>query len=222
MNETGTAAVATTAPKPPKPRLRGVSHLVAACIAIPATIALGVHARGGSTTAASVVYGLSLILLLGTSAVYHTPMWTQRIRMVLRRLDHSMIFLLIAGTYTPLCIILGGGAATILLPLVWVGAAAGVLMTLFWLHRPRFLTALPYLLLGWAVVPYVFDIYAAIGAVGSGLIAIGGLFYTVGALMYAGRWPHLSPRIFGYHEVFHLLVIAAAACHYAAVWRSVG
>ncbi len=204
-----------------KPRLRGIPHLCAAVVALPVVAVLVHHAAPGLASTAALVYGLSLITLLSVSAVYHTPMWSPEARMRLRRVDRSAIFVLIAGTYTPMCVALGGDAYTQLLPIVWGAAAIGIVMAISWVRAPRFATAAPYVLLGWAIVPYLGDLYRATGTAPLALIGAGGVLYTVGALIYARRSPDPVPEVFGYHEVFHVLVILASVCHYAAVWRMV-
>lgn len=208
-------------PPKTKPRLRGVPHLVAAILVVPVVALLVQRAAEGRARSAVIVYGVSLFVLLATSAVYHKPMWTPTTRMRLRRVDRSAIFILIAGTYTPMCASIGGDAYSLLLPIVWGGAAVGVLIAVSWVQAPRWVTAGPYVLLGWAIVPYIGELYASIGLVSFALIGVGGGIYTVGALIYARRWPDPVPEVFGYHEVFHVLVVAAAGCHYAAVWRMV-
>jgi hemolysin III len=135
--------------------------------------------------------------------------------MWMRRLDHSAIFLLIAGTFTPLCLLLGDGRARTLLAVVWVGAGLGILRALLWPRAPRAVATVLYVLLGWAAVPLVPAMWRTLGPVSLLLLATGGLLYTVGAVIYAARRPDPFPRVFGYHEVFHLLVIAAAGLHFA-------
>jgi len=210
----------STIPALPKPRLRGVLHLIAAIAFVPAVVVLVLHARSGAGLGAA-VFGGSLVALLTASAVYHTPHWTPHIRGLLRRLDHAMIYVLIAGTYTPLCVQLGGSAATVMLPVVWAAALVGVVKSLVWPQSVRWLTAVLYVVLGWAAVPYGAAMYTVLGLTVLTLIGAGGLMYTVGAVVYARKSPNPAPRTFGYHEIFHALVIAAAVCHYAAVWMTV-
>ena len=204
----------------PKPRLRGVVHLIASIAFVPAVVALILHARTGSGLTAF-VFGGSLVAVLSVSAIYHTPRWPEPIRARLRLLDHSMIYVLIAGSYTPLCSPLGGSAATIMLPLVWVAALLGVVKSLLWIESPRWVTAGLYVMFGWAVIPYASDLYVVLGPTILTLIAIGGFLYTLGAVVYACKWPNPAPSTFGYHEIFHVLVVAASTCHYAAVWMTV-
>jgi hemolysin III len=139
----------------------------------------------------------------------------------MRRLDHSAIFLLIAGTYTPLCLLLPAGTGLRLLAAVWVGAALGIVQSLLWVHAPKPLVAGIYVALGWAVLPVLPTLGAVLGTPALVLLAGGGAAYTLGAVIYATRRPDPFPKVFGYHEVFHALVIAAAACHFAVVARAV-
>lgn len=198
-----------------KPLLRGVSHEIAAGIALAGLVALVLLAPGPRARVAALVYGLSLVALFSVSALYHRPTWSPRARLWMRRLDHSAIFLLIAGTFTPLCLLLGDARARTMLTVVWVGAGLGILRALLWPRAPRALATALYLLLGWVAVPLVPAMYRALGGVPLALLAGGGVLYSVGAVIYATRRPDPFPRVFGYHEVFHALVIAAAGLHFA-------
>jgi hemolysin III len=217
------------APNPPpvrvKPTLRGVSHEIAAYLALPSVVFLVVAAPRGAATAAAAVYGGSLVFLFSASAFYHRPFWPPRARELVGRIDHAAIFLLIAGTYTPFCLLLGPTLGRALLAFVWTIAAGGVLLSLLWCHAPKKGMAAIYVLYGWTIVPVVPALRASVGGGTLALLLLGGLFYTVGAAVYAYRRPDPLPRIFGYHEIFHLLVVAAAACHYlvvSAVVRTLG
>jgi hemolysin III len=201
----------------PKPLLRGVSHEIAAGIALFAWLVLAALAPSGPARAAANVYGLSLVTLFAVSAVYHRPTWRPRARLVMRRLDHAAIFVLIAGTYTPMCLLLPSGTGRTLLAVAWGGAALGVIQSVFWVKAPKPLVAAAYVVLGWVVVPVMPTLAATLGAGGITLLATGGGLYTLGAVVYAMRRPDPFPRVFGYHEIFHALVIAAAACHFALV-----
>jgi hemolysin III len=204
-----------------KPLLRGVSHEVAAFVALAAWIALAAVAPAGRGRAASNVYGASLFTLFLVSAVYHRTNWRPRARTWMRRLDHSAIFVLIAGTYTPLCLLLPPPTGVTLLALVWGGAALGIVQSVAWAYAPRPLVAALYVALGWAVVWVLPTLRAVLGPSALALLFIGGAAYTVGAVIYAARRPDPFPRVFGYHEVFHALVIVAAACHFAVVLQAV-
>ena len=205
-----------------KPLLRGVSHEVAAAFAAFGWLALVRAAPGPRAAAAAGVYGLALTAQFGVSALYHRPRWGARARLLMRRLDHAAIFLLIAGTYTPICLLIPGHGGGTLLAGVWAGAAAGVALSIAWPMAPKWLMAGLCVALGWAVVPVLPALRAAIGAGGLALLMAGGAAYTVGAVVYATRRPDPFPRVFGYHEVFHALVVVAAVCHYAAVAGVVG
>jgi hemolysin III len=201
-----------------KPRLRGVSHQYAFYVALAAGAALVVLARGGEARVAALVYGLSLCAMFGASALYHRIDWSPRPRAWLRRLDHSMIFVLVAGTYTPFALLVVAPAlGWTLLVVVWAGALAGVLISLMWIDAPRWLTAILYVALGWASIVMMPQLWDRAGPLAVAMLAAGGLLYTVGAVVYARRRPDPVPRVFGYHELFHALVIAAAAVHFAAV-----
>src|SRR5512147_1157407 len=204
-----------------KPLLRGVSHEVASGVALAGGVALVAVAQGPAARAAAAVYGASLFALFAVSALYHRPTWPDRARLILRRLDHSAIFLLIAGTYTPFCVLLGGPRGSALLALVWTGALLGVVQSVIWPRAPRALVAALAILLGWAVFPLLPALRAAAGGRSIALLLAGGILYTVGAVIYAARRPDPFPRVFGYHEVFHLLVIAAAALQFVAVEAAV-
>jgi hemolysin III len=202
----------------PKPRLRGVLHQYAFFVALVLGAGLVAAAPGGRARVAASIYAVSVAGLLGTSALYHRRDWTVRARMWMRRLDHSMIFVLIAGTYTPFALlVLHGGLARAILIVVWAGAALGTLLNLVWVRAPKPVTAAVYLALGWVAVAAMPQMARAIGAVGVGLVILGGVLYTAGAVIYAIRKPNPVPGVFGYHEVFHALVVAAAAAHFAAV-----
>lgn len=200
-----------------KPLLRGVSHEIAAFAAVFAWIALVATASSDRARLAATVYGASLVALFAVSAVYHRPTWQPRARLVMRRLDHAAIFVLVAGTYTPMCLLLPPASGLPLLAVVWGGAALGVVQSVFWVTAPKPLVAAAYVVLGWVVVPVLPTLTALLGPGAIALLAGGGALYTLGAVVYAVRRPDPFPRVFGYHEVFHALVIAAAACHLAVV-----
>jgi hemolysin III len=213
------------APNPPqnrtKPLLRGVSHEIAAYVALPAVAALVARAGGGSGRVAALVYGASLLVLFTASAGYHRPMWSLEARRILWRIDHAAIFVLIAGTYTPFCMLLGGAWRQRMLALVWAIAAAGIVVSLAWVSAPKRLMAGLYVLFGWIAVPVLPALHAVIGPRALLLLFTGGLLYTVGALVYAARRPDPYPAVFGFHEIFHLLVVAAAACHFVVVGSAI-
>src|SRR5919106_875481 len=221
MGERATAArdAATDAIKAVKPRLRGVSHQWAFFVSLFLGVGLIVAADTPRSTLAVAIYAVSLSALFGTSALYHRVNWRRpSARRWMRRLDHSMIFLLIAGTYTPFALlVLHGTLATAILVAVWAGALAGTIVEMIWIEAPKWVTAIIYLSLGWVAIIAFPELWQELGVTGSVLVAAGGLLYTVGALVYATQRPDPSPAVFGYHEIFHLLVIAAAAAQFAAV-----
>jgi hemolysin III len=204
-----------------KPLLRGVSHQIAAFAAAPAVLSLVVRAKGGAAELAASVYGASVFTLFAVSALYHRPFWPPRARAIIGRVDHSAIFLLIAGTYTPFCLLLGPGAGYKLLAAVWAAAALGILFVVVWAEAPKPLKAALYVLMGWFIVPCVPALRAAIGDDKVMLLIGGGLAYTGGALVYALRRPDPFPAVFGFHEIFHVLVIAAATCHFIVVAHAI-
>jgi hemolysin III len=202
----------------PKPRLRGVVHQYSFFAALAAGIVLVVLAEGATATAAAWVYAAALAAMLGASALYHRFPWrSAAARLWARRVDHAMIFVFIAGTYTPFTLlVLEGGLRAAVLATVWGAAALGLLVKLAWVDAPRWLSAVAYLAVGWVGVIAVPQVFAAGVAMGV-LLAVGGGLYTVGALTYASTWPNPFPATFGFHEVFHVLVVAAAVTQFVAV-----
>jgi len=211
---------AAGAPRRTKPLLRGAIHELAFALAVSAGVLLVAAARGPVAKAGCALYAASLAGLLGISALYHRPMWPDRIRIWLRRVDHSAIFVLIAGTYTPLALTLPAPLDRQMLVLAWAGAALGVSRAVFWPRAPRWVSAGLALLLGWISVAYLPAVHAATSAPVTALLAVGGALYSLGAVAYALRRPDPWPRVFGYHEVFHALVVLAAACHFAAIVKT--
>jgi hemolysin III len=213
------------APNPPqhrkKPLLRGVSHQIAAFLAAPAAAALVMGAGGGSARAAALTYGASLLTLFAVSATYHRPTWSLRVRRVLWRIDHSAIFVLIAGTYTPFCVLLGGAVGRLALAAVWIGAAIGVTVAIAWPDASKRVMAAIYVGFGWMAFPVLPMLRAKLGGHALALLFAGGLLYCLGALVYARRRPDPFPAVFGFHEIFHLFVIAAAACHFVVVGSAI-
>jgi hemolysin III len=201
-----------------KPRLRGVSHQWAFFVSLGAGAALIFAASGAREVIAMSIYSFSLSAMLGTSALYHRVTWTPEVRRWMRRLDHTMIFVFIAGSYTPFALlVMHGRLANAVLIVVWATAAAGIVLNLVWISAPYWGSALVYVGTGWVAIVTLPQLWEEIGPVGVGLIALGGALYSAGAIVYARRKPDPRPQVFGYHEIFHLLVIAAAAVQYAAV-----
>jgi hemolysin III len=201
-----------------KPRLRGVFHQWAFFVSLAAGAVLILLANGSRATIAAAIYAFSLSALLGVSALYHRINWQPAARRWMRRLDHTMIFVLIAGTYTPFALlVLHGDLARIVLVAVWVMAGAGTVLNLLWWNAPKSVTAAVYISTGWAALLAIPQLWDGLGPIGFGLIVLGGILYTAGAVVYARKRPDPRPAVFGYHEIFHLLVIAAAVCDFAVI-----
>jgi hemolysin III len=202
-----------------KPRWRGRLHRIAFYISIPQGIALVVAAAGWLSLVATTVYALSLSGLYAVSSAYHRRMWSPRGLVRMQRLDHSMIFVLIAGTYTALCLlVLHHVWAYVVLGLVWAGAVAGIVMKIWGMERTRRITGAMYIVLGWLAVLIAPQLVTRVGLPVLVLIAAGGVLYTLGAVVLLRGRPDPSPHVFGYHEVWHAMVVSAAACHYAAIF----
>ena len=200
------------------PLLRGVSHAWAFWFALAAGAVLMVLAPDGHARLAALIYGIGLCALFAGSGLYHRWRWDPRWRPLLRRIDHSTIFVFIAASYTPIALlVLDGPLRIVVLVGVWAGAIAGVVFSVAWISAPRVLTAGTYLGLGWFAVVTIPQLVDRLPATPLLLLAAGGVFYTAGAIVYAGQRPNPWPRTFGFHEVFHAFVIAAAAAHFAAM-----
>jgi hemolysin III len=200
------------------PLLRGVSHAYAFWLALIAAAVLVALAPTWEARVASAVYGTGLCALFAASGLYHRWRWDPRWRPLLRRIDHSTIFVFIATSYVPIALlVLPGDLRIVVLVTVAAGALAGVVLTVAWISAPRWLTAAVYLALGWVSVITLPDLVERLDAAPMALIVAGGLLYSAGAVVYATRRPDPWPRTFGFHEVFHALVIAAAAAHFAAM-----
>ena len=201
-----------------KPRLRGVFHQYAFFVSLASGTLLVLLAATTRASVAAAIYAASVSALFGVSALYHRVTWNGPARRRMRRLDHAMIFLLIAGTYTPVgLLVLNGTLATVVLAVVWGGALVGIVLELVWTGAPRWLGGTVYLALGWVAVVAMPQVFVRLGVAGGLLIVAGGLIYSAGAAVYGLRRPDPSPAVFGYHEVFHLLVIAGVAAHFLAI-----
>ncbi|MGT2424988.1 PAQR family membrane homeostasis protein TrhA [Amnibacterium kyonggiense] len=199
-----------------KPTWRGWIHAVTAPVAAVAGLVLVALANGPEARWACVVFVLTSILLFGNSALYHRIDWSPRMKRALKRVDHANIFLLIAGTYTPLALLaLPPAQGVPLLCIVWAGALLGVAFRVFWVGAPRWLYVALYLALGWAAVAYFVPLFEADAAMML-LVAIGGLFYTAGAICYGLKRPNPFPGRFGFHEIFHTCTVLAFLCHWTA------
>jgi len=209
-------AAAVDAVVEPRPSWRGWIHAATFPIAIAAGIVLIVLAEGAPAKWAAAVFMATSLLLFGNSALYHRFDWGPKTKAVLKRIDHANILLLIAGTYTPVAVLaLPPAKGALLLSLVWGGALLGILFRVFWIHAPRWLYVALYLLLGWAAIMYLPDLFVANAAM-MVLIAVGGLLYTGGAVVYAMKRPNPWPGHFGFHEIFHVCTVLAFLCHWAA------
>jgi hemolysin III len=208
---------------PQKPRLRGVLHELGAYTAVPLGVVLGLAADGTLARVSAAVFAGTVVSMFAASALYHRFTWSPATRLWLRRLDHAGIFGLIAGTYTPFgLLVLQGRWRVVVLAVVWTGAAVAILAKLAWVAAPKWLSAVAGIVLGWvgvAVFPQILD---RAGAPTAALVLGGGLCYTAGAVVYARRRPDPAPGIFGYHELFHALVLVAVALQYGAVALVVG
>jgi hemolysin III len=201
------------------PRLRGVFHQYAFFAAVAAGAVLALLAEGYRERVAVWVYAAALAAMFGASALYHRVPWrSAAARLRARRLDHAMIFVFIAGTYTPFALLAFEGPVNVaVLAIVWVGAAFGTALELAWIDGPRWLSAVAYLAVGWVGVIVVPQLFPALGVAPAVLVLVGGALYSLGALAYATTWPNPFPGFFGFHEVFHVLVVAAAAAQFVAV-----
>ncbi|WP_295823500.1 hemolysin III family protein [uncultured Microbacterium sp.] len=199
-----------------KPTWRGWIHAGTFPVAIVAGIVLIALAQGAPAKWAAAVFMVTSMLLFGNSALYHRFRWKPKTLAVLKRIDHANIFLLIAGTYTPLAVLaLPTPKTTLLLSIVWGGAILGILFRVFWINAPRWLYVALYLALGWAAVMYLGDLLAANVAM-MVLVVVGGLLYTAGAIVYALKKPNPWPGHFGFHEIFHVCTVLAFLCHWTA------
>ncbi|TWP48621.1 hemolysin III family protein [Lentzea tibetensis] len=214
----------TLPPQPAsRPRLRGWLHLWSFAVSIVSgatLIALAASTVSALAALATSVYVATVLGLFGVSAIYHRVTWTnERVRTWMKRLDHSMIFVFIAGTYTPFALLaMPQDTGRVVLAVVWIGALSGVTLKLAWPHSPRWLGVPIYIALGWVAVFVLPDLMHHAGVAALVLLLVGGALYTAGAIFYATRWPNPWPQVFGYHEFFHAATVVAAICHYIAIW----
>ncbi|MDD7384047.1 MAG: hemolysin III family protein [Actinomycetaceae bacterium] len=205
-----------------KPAARGWIHAVMTPLVLAQFMALVVLAPTAPLRASCMVFGLCSLLLFGNSAVYHLGHWTRHVHSILRRIDHSNIFLLIAGTYTPLAAaLLSGGARLTVLLVIWIGAAAGMVQSIFFVQAPRWVYVPLYILLGWVAVWFLPEFSRTGGAAVLWLIIAGGIAYTIGAVAYAFKKPNPWPRVWGFHEFFHLGTALGYICHSVAIWLAI-
>ena len=208
----------SVAPAAIKPRLRGVSHTWGFAVSLACGAALIAFARPGRAVTAAAIYAGATSALLGTSTLYHRVDWRPAARRWMRRLDRSMIYVLIAASYTPFALLaMHDPLATIVLVVVWGGACAGLILQLAWPDHPKWLAALIAMALGWVAVVTLTQLPGTIGWAAIGALAVSGILYSAGAVVYARERPNPKPGVFGYHEVFHALVLAAVFLHYAVI-----
>ena len=208
--------VATLAP--PKPRLRGRIHQVAFFVSLPAGVVLMLLARGPAATAVATIYAVSLTAVFGASAAYHRGRWTERSRRWMKRVDHSLIFVLIAGSYTPISVLaLHGPWEVVVLSVAWTLAAIGITLKMVKPDGLSVLTATLYMGMGWFALVAAPQLMEGMSTAELIMLASGGLLYTAGAIVFAWRRPDPRPEVFGYHEIWHSFMVAAAACHYAMI-----
>jgi len=202
----------------PRPRLRGVLHQAAFPVSLVVGTLLIVGADGPRRHAAAAVFAGSVAFCFGVSALYHRVTWTPRLRLWMRRLDHAGVYLLIAGTYTPVCLlVLNGAWRMVVLLMVWLGAGAAVVLKFTWVEAPRWVAAVLGMALGWAAIAVLPQLATRLDPAAVALLGVGGLAYTAGAIIYARRRPNPLPAVFGYHELFHALTLVAVACQYVAI-----
>lgn len=207
-----------TQPGPPKPRLRGRIHEVAFFASLPAGAALVLVAEGTAARIGALVYALSLSAVFGASAAYHRGRWSPLALRRMKRLDHSMIFVLIAGSYTPIALlVLHGAWSVVILSVVWAGAATGIVLKFAKIDGLHVPTGILYIGLGWLAVVALPQLLRGMSATQATLMVVGGLLYTAGALVFAMKRPDPRPAVFGFHEVWHAFMVTAAACHFAMI-----
>lgn len=200
------------------PRFRGVAHLAAFVAAVPLGAMLVLDASAGVARVGAVAFAASVSMMLGVSSLFHRRAWTSTGRRWIRLLDHAMIYALIAGTYTPVALlVLDAGWQLPILTVVWGGAVVATAARLLWPEAPSWLASATCIALGWISVIVLPQIVEGIGVVATALLIVGGIVYTVGAVVYARRRPDPFPSTFGYHEVFHALVVVALTCHYVTI-----
>lgn len=203
-----------------KPLARGYIHIAAFFIAIGACVILIAQSHGARTLLSTIIYSITLILLYGVSALYHLPMWSRPNYLLMKRVDHAAIFALIAGTATPICLLgLKSESGLRLLIILWSVAVIGMLTTIFWVHAPKWVRAILYVVIGWLALPYLGEIKVSLGLTNMRLLLIGGIIYTVGALIYAFKKPDPFPLVFGYHEIFHILIVIASGFHFKLIYN---
>lgn len=209
-------------PIPIRPMLRGMFHRVAVVVAVPAFVVLIALSPSAGARVASVIYAAGILSMLGVSAVYHSARLSERTQGIFKRIDHSTILLAVTGSYTAVAVgALEGRSQLTLLVFVWTAAVVGVIIRMRWLHGPRSITATVYLVVGWSALVEIAALVRSLDAADTALLVTGGGLYTLGAVIYSAKWPNPFPRVLGYHEVFHALVVGAVVVHYVLVARLV-
>lgn len=215
------AALVSEAARQAKPRFRGSSHLFGFFTVLGAAPVLFAFAPSFRASVGAAIYGLSLMAMLGVSALYHRTNPSVRVEKWLERMDHGMIFIFIGGSYTPFCLLLPPETGNVMLLLAWSGVALGVLQSLFWVDAPDWIAVALYLLVGWSVLPFVGQLWGLLGPTGLILLVAGGVLYTLGAVVFARKRPDPWPETFGFHEIFHVFVLVACVIHFVAVATAV-
>lgn len=201
-----------------KPLLRGHFHQAMFFVALGACIPMILRCDTTLETIAMTVYSLCALIMFGVSSLYHRINWNNKKRLLWRKLDHSGIFLMIAGCFTPVCLLaLNENSGKTLLIIIWSVAVAGIIMSVFLSHLPKIIRASVYVVASYTILPYVNELKAGVGDLNFWLIVTGGVFYTVGAMFYAFKRPKLNPKVFSYHEIFHIFVNIAAAIHFYVI-----
>jgi hemolysin III len=209
-------------PIPIRPMLRGVFHRIAVVVAVPAFVVLIALSPSAGARVASVIYAAGILSMLGVSAVYHSGRLSERTQRIFKRIDHSTILLAVTGSYTAVAVgALEGRSQLTLLVFVWTAAVVGVIIRMRWLHGPRSITATVYLVVGWSALVEIAALVRSLDAADTALLVTGGGLYTLGAVIYSAKWPDPFPRVLGFHEVFHALVVGAVVVHYVLVARLV-
>jgi hemolysin III len=202
-----------------KPLTRGYIHQAAFFIALGACSLLIAQSHGARALSSNIIYSLTLTGMFGVSALYHCPMWNRRNYLLMRSIDHAAIFAFVAGSATPICLLgLNNELGWRLLSILWIIAAIGMFSAIFWTQGPKWIRAFLYISIGWLAVPYLSEMRSSFGIANTQLLLIGGIIYTVGALVYAVKRPDPFPRIFGYHEIFHILVVIASAFYFRVIY----
>ncbi|KOA20466.1 hemolysin-III related [Clostridium homopropionicum DSM 5847] len=207
--------------------ISGLTHLFGAIVSLLGMIILIVYEinnpKSNVLSLTSVIlFGISLILLYSASSIYHLVKSSEKVIKALRKLDHSMIFVLIAGTYSPICLLaLNGSLRWVMFSLIWSCALVGIFFKMFWFNAPRWLSTLFYVLMGWLSIFIISPLSKSISIKGIILLILGGLLYTFGAVIYASKWSIFKSKVLGFHEIFHIFVLAGSLCHYFMVFKYV-